>query len=147
MSGKKIAWLTLLLAAVAAGIYGYKEFTRTNKQLINAKPDYTMTASALINDFENDDNMATTRYNGKVLEVSGSVLTVEIDDSGYYTVILGEQGTMSAVRCSIDSTQQANAARIKAGSSVLIRGACTGFNKDEMGLGADVILNRCAVIK
>ena len=147
MSGKKIAWLTLLLAAVAAGIYGYKEFTRTNKQLINAKPDYTMTASALINDFENDDNMATTRYNGKVLEVSGSVLTVEKDDSGYYTVILGEQGTMSAVRCSIDSTQQANAARIKTGSSVLIRGACTGFNKDEMGLGADVILNRCAVIK
>ena len=46
----------------------------------------------------------------------------------------------------MDSVHNADASFLKSGSSVVVKGNCTGFNKDEMGLGSDVILNRCAVI-
>ena len=146
MSGKKIAWIILLIVVLAAVVYGYKEYTRTNKQLINASADYFITADSLIREYETNDSMAAAIYNGRIVEVSGAVKSIEKDNSGFYTVILGDPADQSAVRCSIDSAQAAKAAEINNGSSVTIRGVCTGFNKDEMGLGSDVILNRCAII-
>jgi hypothetical protein len=47
----------------------------------------------------------------------------------------------------MDSVHQQDAAKVSVGTSVTVRGACTGFNKDEMGLGSDVILNRCVIVK
>ena len=146
MRGKKITWIIILIVVLVAPVYGYKEYTRTNKQMINARPDYILTADSLIREYEANDSLATAIYDGRIIEVSGPVKTVEKDDSGFYTVILGYTSTPSAVRCSIDSSQASNAAQIKVPSSVTIRGACTGFNKDDMGLGSDVILNRCAII-
>ena len=146
MTGKKITWIILLIIVLAAIVYGYKEYTRTNKQLINARADYIITADSLIKEYETNDSIATAIYNGRIIEVSGAVKSVEKDNSGFYTVILGSQEGLSAVRCSIDSGQAAKAAEINNGSSVIIRGVCTGFNKDELGLGSDVILNRCAII-
>jgi hypothetical protein len=53
---------------------------------------------------------------------------------------------MSAIRCAIDSVHKDRVTGLINQSSVTIRGACTGYNKDEMGLGSDIILNRCVVI-
>jgi len=54
---------------------------------------------------------------------------------------------MNSVRCSIDSNFTSQAAGITAGSPIIIKGICTGYNADELGLGADIILNRCVAIK
>jgi hypothetical protein len=50
----------------------------------------------------------------------------------------------------MDSVHQQDAARLAVGSSAILRGACTGFKKNELmgeDLGSDVELNRCAVIE
>ena len=146
MSRKKIILLVILVAVAIVGFYAYSEFNRTNKDLGRTRPDYTLTAVQLINEFEKSDSASSQKYNGRVLELTGNVKTVETDEKGYMTVVLGHPGNPSSVRCSMDSSYQARAASLTEGSSVKIRGACTGFNKDEMGLGSDVILNRCAVI-
>ena len=146
MTGKKIAWIILLIVVLAAVVYGYKEYTRTNKQLINERADYIISADSLIREYETNDSLAAAIYNGRIIEVSGAVKSVEKDNSGFYTIILGDPDGLSAVRCSIDTGQATKAAEINSGSSVIIRGVCTGYNKDEMGLGSDVILNRCAII-
>jgi hypothetical protein len=46
----------------------------------------------------------------------------------------------------MDSTHQKDAAKLVSGSSTTVRGSCTGFNKDDLGLGSDVILNRCVIV-
>ena len=79
--------------------------------------------------------------------LSVGVKKLEKDDVGNYTVVLSDTGLLSAARCSMDTVHATGAAGLRAGSSVTMRCICTGFNKDEMGLGSDVILNRCAAIK
>jgi uncharacterized protein (DUF1330 family) len=143
---KKIILLLFLLAAVAAAWYGYKEYTRTNKNLASAKADFVLVATDLIKEYESNDSLSAKKYNGKILELTGQVKAVEKDDKGYFTIVIGDNNSMSAIRCAIDSVHKDRVTGLINQSSVTIRGACTGYNKDEMGLGSDIILNRCVVI-
>ena len=146
MKRKKIILLLLLLAAAAVAWYGYKEYTRINKDLASAKADFVLAATDLIKEYESNDSVSAKKYNGKILEINGQVKAVEKDDKGYYTVVIGDNTSMSAIRCAIDSLHNDKATGLINKSSVSVRGACTGYNKDEMGLGSDIILNRCVLI-
>jgi hypothetical protein len=103
-----------------------------------------LNAAALITAFETNETHANTKYLDKVIAVNGKIKTVEKDEKGFYSIILGDTGSMSSVRCSMDSTHQQGAAKLTPGVFVTVKGACTGFNADDL-LGSDVILNRCVV--
>ncbi len=146
MSRKKIIWSIILLVAIAGGWYGYKEYTRTHSDLQKVKADFVLPATDLIREFETNDSLASKKYNGKVVEINGFVKKVEKDEQGFYTIVLGDSSSLSSVRCSMDTVHTTDAAGLKEFTSAIVRGICTGFNKDDMGLGSDVILNRGAVI-
>ena len=138
-----------LLFIIAAGIglwKGIDLYNEKNPDLLNVKADIKISAVALIHEFETNDSAANQKYPGKVIETDGNIKKIEKDEKGYYAIILGDTANLSSVRCSIDTIHNKDAAGLKEGTSVMLRGNCTGFNKDEMGLGSDVILNRCAII-
>lgn len=138
----------LIILDIGFGIWqGVKEYNRTNKDFSNVKADIKIIATDLIQQYETNDSTADKKYLGKIIETSGVIKDITKDDAGYYTVVLGDTASMSSVRCSMDSTHQQDAALQAIGSSATVRGACTGFNKDEMGLGSDVILNRCVIVE
>jgi hypothetical protein len=139
-------WLIILLIAMGGAWYGYREYTRTNKDYKHVTPDFILSATTLIREYETNDSVAAKKYNGRSIEVSGNIKAIKKDEKGFYTVILGDSASLSAVRCSMDTTHKYDAASLVVSSSATVRGACTGFNKDEMGLGSDVILNFCAII-
>jgi putative nucleic acid binding protein len=147
MSPKKTILIIVVLALAIAGWFGWKEYSRTNRDLEKATPDFVVTASEFIREFEASDSVATKKYNGKIIEVTGNVKTVEKDEKEFYTIVIGDSTNLSAVRCSMDTAHNADAAGLTPGSSVRVRGICTGFNNDDLGLGSDVILVRCAIIK
>ena len=149
MSKKKIIWLFVLLVITAGGWYGYKEYTRTNKDLSKVTADISISAVSLVKEFEINDSVANKKYSGKIIETDGNVKSIEKDDKGYYTIVLGDTNSMSSVRCPVDTIHSKDAAQLKTGSSAIIRGVCTGFKKNELlgeNLGSDVELNRCVVI-
>ena len=80
----------------------------------------------------------------KIIAVNGYVKEIEKNDQGYYTVVLGDTARVSSVRCSMDAKHINEITGLKKGIAVTLKGACTGFNADEL-LGSDVILNRCVV--
>jgi hypothetical protein len=133
-----------LLILIVAGWYGYNKLYGKVESLQNTQADFTMTADELIAAFEKDSATANKQYLGKIVAITGSVKSVE-QEAADATVVLGKEGEMSSVRCSMDSTQVAPASNLKAGSTVTIKGACTGFHADDMGLGSDVVLNRCVI--
>jgi len=138
----------LIILDIGFGIWqGLKEFNRTNKDLSNVNADVKIIATDLIQQYETNDSSANKKYLGKIIETGGSIKDVKKDEAGYYTIVLGDTASMSSVRCSMDSVHQKDAAGLAVGSSATVRGTCTGFNKDEMGLGSDVILNRCVIIQ
>lgn len=136
--------LPLLVVMAAAAVYIYREYNRTHKDTAKLKPDYTVSATGLIKEFETSEQAANKKYWDKVLRVEGMIKELSKDDKGFYSIILGDTASMSSVRCSVDSMHTAEAAPLKKGSVVTVKGICTGFNSDEL-LGSDVILVRSVV--
>lgn len=138
-------FLIVVVIATAAGLYGYREFNRKNKNLHDVGAVAHLTSTDIITQFANDEKKAMAAYSGKAIAVSGIAKAIDKDEKGFYTIVLSDNKSMSSVRCSIDSTESSQAALIQSNSPVNIKGMCTGYNADEMGLGADVILNRCVI--
>jgi hypothetical protein len=148
MTTKKILLLAVLVAAAGAAIYGWSEYNRKNEDLADAKEKYTVEATQLITEFNQNDSAANARYLGQVVAVNGMVKGLEKDGEGKYTLVIGDTTDMSSVRCALDSTHANDATGLQRGQSVKVRGAFTGFKKDDTGLlGSDVELNRAVVIK
>jgi hypothetical protein len=141
---RKIVLLLIVLAAGAIGWYGFKEYIRTNKDLSNVNADIKISAVDLITEYEKNDSLANTKYIGRIIETNGNVKAIEKDDRGYYTIVLADTGTMSSVRCSIDTAHQNDAANIALGSSIVVRGKNNGYNKL---VGSDVYLNYCVIVQ
>lgn len=139
----KIFLVVALVLAVAGGYYAYTEYNRRNPEMADLKPDSQLTIEQALQAFESDLNKANQQYLEKVLEIGGPVKAVEQDDKGFYTVVLGTEESMSSVRCVVDSLYSPLAANLKTGSSARLRGVCVQYSADDMGLGSDLILNRC----
>ena len=147
MSRKRIIIGTLVLVILIVGIYAWREFTRTVESLDDIKPDFTTEAVALIAEFEADELTADKKYHNKIIAVKGMVKGVD-PVQNTYSIILGDTTSMSAVRCVIDSSFVKSVQEVNRGSVITVKGAITGFKKDDTGLlGSDVELNRCVIEK
>lgn len=147
---KKYGGAVLLIALVAitiAALYAYREFNRRNPDLTNQPAAFDKTAAALLDEYSRDEHAANTSYLGKPVQVIGMLKTIEQDKGGYITLVLGEDGNSSSVRCALNEHQAGRAAALKSGTTIMVKGICTGYNPDEIGLGADVLLNRCVLIQ
>ena len=147
---KKRKWLyaTLLFVIVIAlaAVYLYGEYNRKHKDTSSLEPDYTMTTSAIINEFEADQQSAAKKYNDKIVMTKGIVKDILKDDRGFYSLMLGDTASMSSVKCSMDSVHNNEAATLQKGTYASIKGVCAGFNSDDL-LGSDVIMVRCVIEK
>jgi hypothetical protein len=139
--------LALLIIGVAIGIYGYKEYNRTAKDIALVTPAFTISSNAIVNDYTTNDSLANAKYLGKTIALNGMLKTIDKDENGFYTVVIGDTTTTTSVRCSMDSTHNNEATNLKEGTQINVKGICTGYNKDEMGLGADIILNHSCINK
>jgi DNA-binding transcriptional regulator of glucitol operon len=143
---KKIVSILVILVLVAAvgGWYAYSEYNRPLANMTETKAAVTIGAINLISAFEKDPTNANQQYIDKIIEVEGILKEATADDQGLYTLALGEESSMSSVRCSIDSASTQAASQLKKGDPVKIKGVCSGFTAEEL-LGSDVTLVRCAI--
>lgn len=137
---KKILLGLILVASVAAG-YGFYLYNKKPADVRTLTADYTLTASALLADFNKDEAAANVKYLDKVLAVKGIVTEVKLDPvSGQATVTLDSGDPMAAVTCSFYNDEAASLKTIVQGASVVIKGNCTGKLMD-------VVLNKCSLEK
>lgn len=133
--------------AAAGGYYAYSEYNRRNPAMADLKADHQLNIGQALQAFESDANKANQQYLEKVLEIGGPIKAVEQDEKGFYTIVLGTEASMSSVRCVIDSVYSSQVAAFKAGSTARFRGICVKYNADDMGIGSDLILNRCCPVE
>jgi len=140
---KRTVTIVILIALVAAGIYAYSIYTGKVKNLEDVKADATVSDTNLIAAFEKDSAVANKQYLGKVIVVNGKIKSIEKEPG---TIVMGSAESMSSVRCSLDTNFVKKIAGLNIGNQISIKGACAGFNSDELGLGSDVVLNRCVIL-
>ena len=143
---KRILLILVLIVVLAGGWYVYKLYTGKVPSLTEVEAHASVNATDLISAFEKDSAAANKAYLGKILEVTGNIKSIE-KESG--TISLGDIISNSSVRCSMDSAFVKEIETLNSGSSITIKGNCTGYMPDEtgLGLGADVVLNRCVFDK
>jgi tRNA_anti-like len=146
---KIITYVALAIIAVLAigGTYAYKEWNRKPKDSANTKADVSINCKVLIDEFVKDEKIANAKYLDKLIALNGIAKSIDKDENGFYTLVLGDTATSSSIRCTMDSLHNDDAAIIKEGATIKIKGFCTGYIPDDMGLGADVILNRTSIVK
>ena len=144
MRTRKKVLIGLGIIAMTAVIYGYQEYTRTNEDLNYVKANFKIQAVDLIKEFEKNEENANEKFIDKIIAVSGTIREIIKDDNGYYAVALEAENSMSSVRCSMSAVLDDDTAVLRKGNIIVIKGACTGFNADEL-LGSDIILARCVI--
>ena len=143
MIKKRIIIGGIVVVIMMAAIYAWYQYNRTVEGLSAVRADYSINASVLINEFVNNEDSANKKYLNKILSVKGMIKNIE---SAQGTIVLGDTADMSGVRCVLDSSAHSNAGSLQRGAIITVKGAITGFNKDETGLlGSDVQLNRCVI--
>jgi hypothetical protein len=136
---KKMILITVLLLIGFTALFMYREYTREVKSATASNPDFRLDTKALVTEFTSDDVYALAKYSGKLMEVSGTVSSTESNSQP--VIVLGSDPQIK-IRCVFDKLNDLPAN----GASIVIRGYCTGFNKDEL-IGSDIMMNRCAIIK
>ena len=147
MKTKSVIGVLMLSAMILVVIYLYREYNREAPALDSLEPAAVLSTSNILDAFVRDEQLANKLYLGKVLEINGTVRSIENDPSGRIIIILGEDPTPSSVRCSMDSIHTINLVEFPIHKLVSLKGICAGYTADELGLGADLVLNRCIVLK
>jgi len=137
-------WKIILLAVILIGVVAFyfvrKEYNRGPKDVTQAEADVVIKAVDLTTAFSDDETKANGMYLDKAIAVSGVVKSVNVDESGAYTIMLAGSSELSNVSCLLDERHNDDAKSVKVGTNITVKGFCTGVL-------SDVELNRCAVDK
>ncbi len=139
--------IVIVILIILGSIYAYKEYNRKGSNIELTNSIYSNTATGLINDFTSNEKASNTKYLSKVIAINGEVKKIDSDQKGNPTIVLGDANSMSSVRCNLDSLYASAAASILIGQKITIKGICTGYLADELGIGSDVILIHCIIQK
>lgn len=143
---KRFILVALLVVGCGTILFAIKEYNRKPVAVDQLDADFKLNAAALIADFNENQAAATQKFLGKTIEVSGTVRALENSGSSK-TLVLGDAGQGTGIRCSLDSTEAVANADIPENQAITIKGICTGYIADDMGLGSDIVLNKCITIK
>lgn len=143
---KRLILVALLVVGCGTILFAIKEYNRKPVAVDQLDADFKLNAAALIADFNENQAAATQKFLGKTIEVSGTVRALENSGSSK-TLVLGDTGQGTGIRCSMDSTEAVANAAIPENQAITIKGICTGYIADDMGLGSDIVLNKCITIK
>lgn len=145
MKNKWIFIIGILFVIAIAGviIIYFFVYNKPHKDYAKAKADYSIEASELYNEFKANQASASTKYNGKVVQIHGSLNSVENADSLIIAVFSFEQGMFGdmGIRCAISPSDSEALLAVAPGTSITLKGLCTGYNE------TDVIMEHGSLIK
>jgi len=142
-------WLKILIALAIVGIIAallvYKFYiNKPHADIEHATPAYTMTATELWKQYNDNLKLSDSLYTGKVIELSGNLSRADRSDSLIFAVFVMEQDTSfgdKSIRCEMLPNYRDAATSVAAGSPVKIKGFCNGFDQ------TDVKFSKCSVVK
>jgi hypothetical protein len=135
MRGKKIVFLIILLIIIGGVGYGLYVWNKPARD-VSKEDGVKITAVALFDSFNNNEQSANAHYLNKAIEVTGKVSDVKKNQAGETVVYLQSSDAVFGVNCTFKQDPGA----ITKGNMITFKGICTGYL-------SDVILNEGVLIK
>jgi hypothetical protein len=139
----KILLILIIIGVIAAILVFVFVYNKPHADYEKMEPDYRLSASELYNSFKTNAVEAQKIYNGKVLEINGSMTKFESNDTMVTAIFVFNQGVFGdeGIRCVMLPSYFDDIRKMHPGFNCKIKGFCAGFNDP------DVILEQCSVIK
>jgi tRNA_anti-like len=133
--GRKFIGLLFLCAAFGV-FYAWSEYDRAQPDTATRKADVVVSAADLYTAFATDEGAANTTYLDKVVQVSGTIRSVDTG-GGKVNVVLESGDPLAGVVCEFDSV---GFPAWGPGLKIQAKGVCAGSL-------IDVVLQRCAPVE
>lgn len=95
------------------------------------------TADELMNDFSTDENDANSRYNDKVIRVSGIIKSIQQNNS-VQTVFLSTSSALCSIICHFAENHTGRLNQLRPWQLIVVKGVCVGILKH-------VVLEKCEI--
>ena len=105
-----------------------KQISVSNENKKQMEPELSISATELLNAYEENEVKADKMYKGKIVEVNGIVdgIDSDIDDKAIVRLSDGDEFSFYTVSCRIDDDNQDRACELKKGQNVTIVGVADG---------------------
>ncbi|PHS64787.1 MAG: hypothetical protein COB12_07675 [Flavobacterium sp.] len=153
---KKIVKRGLIIIAlgivIGGGIFLYM-FFQPHRDVQATKTDFQLEAKQIVDEYLKDANVANDKYlqeegDSKIIEVSGVISEISEDFNNQKVLLLKGKGENAGVSCTFTSATNKNAATLKVGDQVTIKGVIrsgAGYDED-MEMYEDVIMEKCDIV-
>lgn len=142
--------LGILFILGLIGSVGNKDNNPTVEVVISQEPEkptenvIKVTSEKLRLAYKTNEVSADTAYEGKLVEISGTVDTIgkDITDKAYITFETPEQYSFDKVQCMFKSTEESSMVSLKKGQAITVQGTVSGG-----ALAGGVIVHNCKLTK
>ena len=125
---KKLA-IIIFAALTGTAAYGFYLYNKPVASLADQKALYTVSATRLMREYQENEAASNSRYLGKILKVKGKISDIVTDEKGTLTIHL-ETDDAFVVSCQLADDQKKNIASLSKNAEVMLKGVCTGILMD-----------------
>ena len=124
----KIIIAIALIAAIAFGVYYYVfVYSSQHRRQVQSETGIVITSDSLVAKYQVDEKLANSLYLNKAVVVTGVLLSIDKNQEGKTTLVIGRSDSFSNVSVTMISTAPITQ---KVGESITIKGLCTGALSD-----------------
>lgn len=151
---RKIILLTLLVAAILGGTYGFYLWNMPHIDVQAQKADVTIDVTSIVNEYLQDEKKANDKYlsaegDSKIFVVKGVVKSKDTDMNNQITVLLQGSNDKAGVKCVFMAETNKDAEILQIGQTTSIKGIIRSGAKydSDLELYENVLLEKCDVVK
>ena len=124
----KLIYAIAIVAITALGGYYYVfVYSKTHHRNVQSEKGIVIQADSLSAAYQADEKNANALYLNKAVEISGSIVSIDKNQEGKITLIIGSADSFSNVSVTLISTAPLSQ---KIGETITIKGVCTGALSD-----------------
>jgi hypothetical protein len=124
----KLIYAIAVVAITALGGYYYVfVYSKTHHRNVQSEKGIVIQADSLSAAYQADEKNANVLYLNKAVEISGTILSIDKNQEGKITLIIGRADSFSNVSVTLISTAPITQ---KVGEAITIKGVCTGALSD-----------------
>ena len=124
----KLIYAIAVVAITALGGYYYVFiYSKTHHRNVQSEKGIVIQADSLSAAYQANEKNANALYLNKAVEVSGNIVSIDKNQEGKITLIIGRADSFSNVSVTLISTAPITQ---KVGETITIKGVCTGALSD-----------------
>jgi uncharacterized UPF0160 family protein len=124
----KIIIVIALITAIAFSAYYYIFiYSSNNHRQVQSETAIAITSDSLVAKYQADEKLANSLYLNKAVAVTGNLLSIDKNQEGKTTLVIGRSDSFSNVSVTMSSDAPITK---KVGAPITIKGLCTGALSD-----------------